>query len=884
MNPVKSSLVNRRLLTRGLAVVLCLIMCFTAIPIHRIASAAPTSASSLTYTFSYAQPAVSNQILSSRSFTKISMPNSLTMSKEAGLPALPVSFLKIALPAQTTVDKISVAGASHEVQTSINLNDHPITPYQHPIPFGDPLPADINYNQGVYQSTTPYPASCYDGAYDIGYCRGYAILSLALMPVQYVPGTGRLLFTPDLTVTVSLKPAPLNPLLRNDADDEAWVQALVCNPDVVTSYRNRGAPLGYPGGLCDPGQQYTYVIITTTQNGLSDWQTGGSLTYNLTSLLQHHSATGMTSVKVTKQTIDACHDYYNTTSLFNDSQAHIRQFCRDAYQDWGTEYVLIIGDADTMPARLMSSSAESNVDADLYWSNLDNSFNADHDSQWGEEGDSGFDLYSELYVGRLTADTPQDVSNWMTKSFRYDAEGNPDVLDNACFYGGDTTWNCQGDDFEDYSGVKGTHNYLGPSPGASGPYPSWMGFEYGFETWNQVYSGISYNMSNKWTEEPPNPGWHGGAGQGVPGLRNAINNNQASVISGIAHANEHMSLDVTDTTWETQYHNTHPFVLHDYGCHCGDFSASDDGVLDSMLFRSSTYLAFACFFNTGLGWGAFDDTNSSSAIQQKMFWDYFFDMANNSGSVMNWQLGKGNAFSKDEMAPTINWDGSNRETIQCLLLFGDPAQLFKPARSNAPPADPAAPQGPTNGVVAFQYDFTATTTDPDNDSIFYLFDWGDGTNSGWVGSFVSGETGTANHVWTAGGTYSVTVKAKDTVGAITNVSPPASITIGAPNMTCKIRGGLGAKVILENSGDGNATQIHWKIRINGGIASGILREVVGSITDLPAGEKTTIKPFGHEIVGFGRITFEMTATAAYTKNLDITKFGMIVGPLMVFLP
>jgi len=133
---------------------------------------------------------------------------------------------------------------------------------------------------------------------------------------------------------------------------------------------------------------------------------------------------------------------------------------------------------------------ESNVEADIYLSNLDNSFNDDEDSTWGEEGDNGFDLYSEIFIGRLTCDEPQDVSNWMKKSFYYADSMEDYYLDNAAFYAGDMGWPCEGDDFIDYSAIKGTDNWLGPNPGDHGPYPNWLGFQFGFETWNAEKVGM----------------------------------------------------------------------------------------------------------------------------------------------------------------------------------------------------------------------------------------------------------------------------------------------------------------------------------------------------------------------------------------------------------
>ena len=192
----------------------------------------------------------------------------------------------------------------------------------------------------------------------------------------------------------------------------------------------------YPGGLCDPADNYDYVIITTTQNGLDYWDTSGSTPYNWESLMNHHDADGLTCTLVTVQEINACADYYNSTSCSMTNQAHIREFCKDAYEDWGTSYILIGGDSDYIPARQLSYDYEGPVDSDIYWSNLDNNFNAIMILQWGEEGDIGFDLYSELFIGRIVCDEPQDVSNWLTKSFYYADSTDYEYLDNAAFYGG----------------------------------------------------------------------------------------------------------------------------------------------------------------------------------------------------------------------------------------------------------------------------------------------------------------------------------------------------------------------------------------------------------------------------------------------------------------
>ena len=492
--------------------------------------------------------------------------------------------------------------------------------------------------------------------------------------MSYIPKTGEISYYPEINIDVELTNSNIHPYYRGSNDDARWVATLVDNPEMINNYQRGSLPtFGYNGGLCDTNESYDYVIIT--RNALVDF----TATYNWSDLITINLNRGLTTKIVPYEDILACPDYYNSTYLFNDSAARVREFLRDAYQDWGIEYVLIAGDQDgvsAIPRRLMDSYAESNVESDLYWSNLDNTFNDDMDGNWGEEYDSGFDLYSELFIGSIPCDEGLDISNWLTKSFYYENSYELDYLDNAAFYGGNTGWQSQGDDFIDFT-IYGTNNWLGPDPNHDGPWPSWLGFLYGFDTWNAMYPDMAFNISVRWTAEPPNPGWMGGSETAaINGLKNAISDDNATLISGIAHANADMSLDVYSSAWESQYHNTKPFFMHDYGCHCGDMDGASDGVLHSMLFHSDTELAFAVIFNTGYGWGNLYCTNSSSALQQKLFWDYLFNFSK-SGGIENWQLGKAQAYSKDAMAPTIYYEDTFREIIQVCLLFGDPAQRLK---------------------------------------------------------------------------------------------------------------------------------------------------------------------------------------------------------------
>jgi parallel beta-helix repeat protein len=80
---------------------------------------------------------------------------------------------------------------------------------------------------------------------------------------------------------------------------------------------------------------------------------------------------------------------------------------------------------------------------------------------------------------------------------------------------------------------------------------------------------------------------------------------------------------------------------------------------------------------------------------------------------------------------------------------------------NKPPNKPSKPTGVTSGKIGNTHSFTSSTTDPENDYVYYWFDWGDGTNSGWDGPHYSGDNVTLAHSWVKQGTYPIKVKAKD---------------------------------------------------------------------------------------------------------------------------
>jgi len=93
------------------------------------------------------------------------------------------------------------------------------------------------------------------------------------------------------------------------------------------------------------------------------------------------------------------------------------------------------------------------------------------------------------------------------------------------------------------------------------------------------------------------------------------------------------------------------------------------------------------------------------------------------------------------------------------------------------PQIPETPSGPAEGQAGVEYDFSSHTTDPEEDSLFYLFDWGDGTESDWLGPYPSGDTCTASYAWINPGVCYVKAKAKDTYDHQSDWSDSLSITV-----------------------------------------------------------------------------------------------------------
>ena len=77
---------------------------------------------------------------------------------------------------------------------------------------------------------------------------------------------------------------------------------------------------------------------------------------------------------------------------------------------------------------------------------------------------------------------------------------------------------------------------------------------------------------------------------------------------------------------------------------------------------------------------------------------------------------------------------------------------------------PGKPDGKTRGKHGTEYTYSSVATEPDNECLYYIWDWGDGNYSYWLGPYESEQDAEATYVWEPKGEYSVRVKVKDVYG------------------------------------------------------------------------------------------------------------------------
>jgi hypothetical protein len=546
-------------------------------------------------------------------------------SGQIGHPALPCHGVHILLPYSSELVGIEIiTGAKTQIGSGYSVEpvDRPYilsSPDDLPPVYKDPV---------VYSLNKVIPEKRFENV-GIQNFHGHQILVLRLYPVEYNPSNGSLSYYENMSVRIfTAESDKRSANLRNLASDKSEVISKVDNPSAVATYDVAGK---------NGGRGYDMLLLTAT-----------SLVSAFQPLKDYHDTTGVSTE-------------IHTMDMVGGSDPHtIRDYLRQEYLDSGIRFVLLGGDDDIITSLKLyvvswpgeGNVTEYNMPGEFYFSCLDGTFNFDGDAYWGEpndgEGGGEIDFFPEVHVGRVSANTPQEVTNLVNKTLAYvSSEGQ--YLQKVLLAGEQLTFGGWGeyggyamDEMVDYSDAHGFMTYAFPED---------------IYNIDKLYDFL-IQPNNYWPASEMiariNSGYH--------------------IIDHLGHSGPGYAMRTDTAMLRVQLNNTEYGFIYAEGCSAGKFDVTDCwGEYVTTILPDG---AFACIANARLGLGS-RSTRHPVHVFNREFWDAIYS-ADEGKSQIGWAISDARA----DHAYHIN-DPAIRWTVYETTLFGDPALAIKPVRSLA---------------------------------------------------------------------------------------------------------------------------------------------------------------------------------------------------------
>lgn len=664
----------------------------------------------ITLSYRFSSPLIQTISIDNNTYTRITLDSLPTMGNP-GTPQLPVKGAYILLPPNKTVKNIDVERSK---TTTYQINDS-IIPSTAPIPRSKIVVSNTLFpkeNSQIYNGKNPYPLKSYSivGTYSQ---RGYSVLIVQLYPIQYYPTQNKIVHSQEFTLSVMVETEEQNHVIRPLSQDRDLIRNRVDNPELVDRYLKNTKSLY--------SETYDFLIITHE-----------SLKQSFNQLKEYHDNRGI-ATKI--YTIDEIRPILSS----NDTAENMRAFIRDQYENFGIQYVLLGGDTDFVPCKMLYVHGmdedkwpmETTLPADFYFGCLDSVFNYDNDDRWGEptDGKNGgdVDLLSEVFVGRAACDTPKDVNAFVNKTILYDSlrSSNPD-LKNILM---------AGEYLGDYGVASWGGNYLDLLLNDS-------------QADNYTTKGIPVSMFNiikLYDRDHPKNEW-------MPEDLMSFISNNIHIINHDGHSNYAYNMKLVNYQVRDM-NNSIPFFDYSVGCMSGGFDNPNEyDCFAEYITVKAEHGAFSAIMNARYGFFWAYSTDGDGTRYMREFWDAIFGENTPGISKAHQDSCEDNIYLIDRSC--MRW------TFYGLNYFGDPSICLNIGE------EPSVPHvdGPSNIKPNEKATFSAYATDADSDELFYLFDWGDGSNSEWIGPYIPGEIVEISHEWIDKGDYEVRVKAKDTQG------------------------------------------------------------------------------------------------------------------------
>ena len=367
----------------------------------------PVYGTSLEQTLTFDRSAF--QLVPQKGFTKIFSPG-IPSTEDYGKPEFPEEPIYLLLPPGTRAAGVRIFDVVEEILPGA----YRIFPKQKPVSTSE---ADVwtEPDHAAYTSVAPYPEDVIrlTGQGDF---HGKRIACLLVHPYRYVPRDGKLSFVSQMRIVLDLEVDyhPSMTRLRAFSEDEEKrenvLRGIIANsqalgtfsrPSLISSWNKAGGftPSEEPSPF---GSPVRYVIITNE-----------AMAPVFQAVADYKTRIGVPAVVRTVNWIKA---HYPRGV---DDAETIRDFLKDAYQNWGTNYVLLGGDCNIVPIRYILCWGDPNTPGDYYYQCLDGSWDENHNGVFGEANGDTVDLFPELKAGRACVGSPAEALVFVNKTLRY---------------------------------------------------------------------------------------------------------------------------------------------------------------------------------------------------------------------------------------------------------------------------------------------------------------------------------------------------------------------------------------------------------------------------------------------------------------------------------
>ena len=458
---------------------------------------------------------------------------------------------------------------------------------------------------------------------------GLKVALFRLCPLQFDVVEGDVSYFPDMELIVHVRQLTTETVVLSANIDS--VLPRIDNPDTLADH-------GYYQDNSPQNDPKQYIIVTSDAltgefSRLANWKTSRGADQPLLANL----TTGVFTVEWIKSNPSYWGDPISHGGKGNDTQTQIRNFIKDAHGKWNTEFVLLGGDDEIIPARLVWVTGQyaADIPADIYYSGLDGDWDTDNDGVYGEGAGIGggiagdeADLLSEIGVGRATVDNVEEAANFVSKEISYERDYAGKYLNKSLMVG----------------------NKLDDRPTWGGDYKDEV-VEKTFPTSNPDLS-----IQRLYEED-------GTFSKGA--LLSALNSG-VHIVNHMGHGSMSSFADLTINDVKS-LSNSQYFVLYSQACNIGAFDEATSGETEAIAehFISSDHGAVAMIVNSRYGWYVPGSTNGPSQAYDIQFFDAIFNQRIRS-------LGGALSDSKEDLASSVGNIGAMRWCYMAINLLGDP--------------------------------------------------------------------------------------------------------------------------------------------------------------------------------------------------------------------